>query len=84
VLRKLPGPGDHLEAVVTLTPAQLVLVSQLRVEAERCWFLEGHPGWNILPIDSVQFMESLQQFAPCAAAETEVVVQMGQLSLSKL
>ena len=39
------------------TPAQRDLVRQLQPQAAHGWWLNGHPGWAIFPMDSDQFIQ---------------------------
>eukprot|EP00798_Chlamydomonas_sp_ICE-L_P030155 gene30155-35135_t len=45
------------------TPAQRDLVRQLQPQAAHSWWLNGHPGWAIFPMDSDQFLQGQGQYS---------------------
>eukprot|EP00798_Chlamydomonas_sp_ICE-L_P011523 gene11523-34235_t len=60
----VPGPNHATETKVQATlmaqqtPAQRDLVRQLQPQGAHSWWLNGHPGWAIFPMDSDQFLQS--------------------------
>ncbi len=52
-------PDVKVEATLMAqqTPAQRDLVRQLQPQAAHSWWLNGHPGWAIFPMDSDQFIQ---------------------------
>ncbi len=54
---RMEGAEPKLEAclLADLLPVQRELVHRLQPQAAHSWWLPGHPGWAIFPMDSEQF-----------------------------